>query len=142
MKNNILKPEPEWRSQYRYSVYEHKLISTDNLIYSRSFIVIKNRYGVIVHFTSLHKYVSVYRNSICRPLAASAKTKMYYICAMLNYILIKNYDKFRADHVFQVSKDMLDCFFRDFASERQVNGSYRGRQSIEKCVCEVTTCFC
>jgi integrase len=60
---------------------------------------------------------------------------------MLNYILIKNYDKFRADHVFQVSKDMLDCFFRDFASERQVNGSYRGRQSIEKCVCEVTTFF-
>lgn len=34
--------EKNWRSEYRYAVYEHKLATTDGLVYSRSFIVIKN----------------------------------------------------------------------------------------------------
>jgi integrase len=122
-------------------VYEHQLILPDNLLYSRSFIVLKNYYDVIVHFTCFHKYVGVYENSICRPLTADAKTKMHYVCSMLNYILIDNYETFRSDHVYQVSKEMLDCFFRDFASEKLSNGSYRGRQSIEKCVHAVTEFF-
>ena len=141
MTDIVLKPEPGQRLKYRYSVYEHKLISPDNLLYSRSFIVIKNHYGVIVHFTGFHKYIGVYDNSICRPLAADAKTKMYYVCSMLNYILIANYEKFRTDHVFQINKEMLDCFFRDYASEKLPNGSYRGRQSIEKCVYATTVFF-
>jgi len=141
MTDIVLKLKPGWRLQYRYSVYEHKLISSDNLLYSRSFIVLKNHYDVIVHFTGFHKYIGVYENSVCRPLAADAKTKMHYVCSMLNYILIGNYGKFRADHVFQVSKEMLDYFFRDFASEKLPNGSYRGRQSIEKCVHAITAFF-
>ena len=36
------------RKQYRYAVYEHKLVTEDGLSYIRSFIVLKNRYGMII----------------------------------------------------------------------------------------------
>lgn len=56
---NIIKPErrDKLRTRYRYAVYERKLVREGVLQYSRSFIVPKNQYGVIVHFTELHKQV-------------------------------------------------------------------------------------
>ena len=82
----------ERRTRYRYSVFERKLIFDKTRIYSRSFIVLKNQYDVIVYFTSYHNYVDAYEKGVCIPLASDAKTKMRYICAMLNYILIDNYE--------------------------------------------------
>lgn len=44
------------RRGYRYAVYEHRLVSADGMAYTRSFIVLKNKYGAIVRFTKLHRF--------------------------------------------------------------------------------------
>ena len=143
MSNALLMMNNTARSQYRYSVFEHKLITTDSLVFSRSFIVVKNRYGVIVYFTGLHKYAETVsrRGSICQPMTADNKAKLHYVCSMLNYVLRDNYAKYKADHIFQISKYMLECFFKDYAITKQSNGKYKSSQSVEKCILSITDFF-
>jgi integrase len=130
-----------WRAQYHYAVYEHRLIYDAARAYTRAFIVVKNQYDVIAHFTGLHKYVDAYAKGICVPMTSDGKTKMHYVCAMLNYILIENYEKFSIDHVFAIDKKMLEAFFQDFALAKRNGGGIKGRQAIERCVFAVTGFF-
>jgi uncharacterized protein (DUF2237 family) len=134
------RPE-DWRADYRYAVYEHKLVFDVSRAYTRSFIVVKNKYGVIVHFTCFHNYIDAYAKGVCIPLAIDAKTKLHFVCAMLNYILIENHKTFGIGHVFSIEKDMLDTFFQDYALTKQPNGRYRSNQTVEKCVSAVTGFF-
>jgi hypothetical protein len=131
----------EWRMSYRYGLYSHRLIAANGEVYTRHFIVVKNRFGLIAHFTNLHNYVGVYDNKVFAPLVSDAETKLRYVCMMLNYILIDNYSKYRIDHVFKINRNALECFFRDYAQKPRPDGSYRGKQSIEKCVHAVTMFF-
>lgn len=131
----------EWMCRYRYAVYEHRVLLGGDRAYSRSFIVIKNQYDVIVHFTSMHNYIDAYTEGVCIPMASDAKAKLHYVCSMLNYILIDNYEAFGVGHVFKIQKDMLDTFFRDYASEKQANDNYRSKQSVNSCVTAVTGFF-
>lgn len=126
---------------YRYAVYEHKLVTDDGLSYIRSFIVLKNQYGVIVRFTRLHNYTGAYNGRAVRPLASDAKARMHYICMMLNYILIENYEIYRIDHVFKVTKEMLAAFFTDYALGSKADGRHRGSESVENCIHSVTLFF-
>lgn len=129
------------RRRYKYAVYEHKLVLEGKKSYTRSFIVLKNQYEVIVYFTSFHNYIDSYEKGVCVPLKSDAKTKMHYVCKMLNYVLIDNYEKYKVKHVFDIEKWMLDEFFRDHALEMQANGTYRSSQSVEKCIYTVTNFF-
>ncbi len=138
---SIQRPPDNWRENYHYGLYNHKLITKDGIIYSRPFIVIRNNFGVVVSFTNLHNYACIYENKVFVPITSNAETKLHYICMMLNYVLIKRYDRFLIDHVFKVNREVLECFFRDYAQEKLPNGKYRGEQSIEKCVCAVIAFF-
>jgi len=129
------------RTRYRYAVYVRKLVREGDIPYSRSFIVIKNQYGVIVHFTCFHKYVVTYSDSVYRPIASDIREKLLYVCEMLNHILVGNYENTGAAHVFKINKKMLAEFFQHYALEKLPNESYRSRQSIEKCVTSVTMFF-
>ena len=133
--------EDRLRTRYRYAVYERRLIHDVATAYSRSFIVLKNQYGVIVHFTGFHKYVTTYSDAVYRPLASDIREKLLYVCDMLNYILVDRCEDTGAEHVFQISRDMLERFFRDYALETRSDGTHRSRQSIEKCVSSVTSFF-
>lgn len=133
--------ESDWRKDYRFAVYEHRLVTGDGLSYTRSFIVIKNRYDVIVRFTRLHNFAGAYENRVYRPLASDANARMHYITMMLNHILIDHHEIYRIDHVFNVTKEMLTCFFMDYALTEKHGGGYRGSQSIEKCVYSVALFF-
>ena len=131
----------EWRIRYRYAVYEHKLVFDVTKAYRRAFIVVKNQYDVIVHFTKLHNYVDAYAKGVCVPMASDAKAKMHYVCAMLNYVLIDNYEKFGVGHIFGIEKKMLDAFFQDYALTKQSDGSNKSNQTIEKCALAITEFF-
>lgn len=137
----IPKHPEEWRESYHYGLYNHRLITKDGLTYIRSFIVIRNNFGIIVRFTNLHNYACIYENKVFIPITSDAEARLHYICMMLNYVLIKHYDKFCIDHVFNVNREALECFFRDYALEKQPNGKYRGEQSIERCVYAVVAFF-
>ena len=137
----IPKHPKEWRENYRYGLYAHRLITNDGLVFTRSFIVIRNNFGVIIRFTNLHNYACIYENKVFVPITSDAESRLHYICKMLNYVLISNYDKFRVDHVFKINRDVLECFFRDYALEKLPNGKYRGKQSVERCVYAVTAFY-
>ena len=144
MDSNITKfqtGQADWRQGYRYSLYNHKLITVNGEVYTRPFIVIKNQYDIIVRFTSLHNYAGVFENKVFVPITSDTEAKLRYICMMLNYMLIQNYTEFRIDHIFNISREMLERFFRDYATERLPNGEFRGEQSVEKCVYAVTAFF-
>jgi Phage integrase family. len=126
---------------YRYRVYDHRLISPDGSAYIKPFIVIRNSYGVIVRFTNLHNYANIYENKVFVPITSDAKGKLRYICKMLNYVLIEHYGKFQIKHIFRISREALECFFRDYATEKLPNGEHRGEQSVERCVYAVTEFF-
>lgn len=129
------------RSQYGYSVYEHKLITKDSLVFSRSLIVIKNRFGVIVQFTELHKFVEISKNKITILMTSDNRAKLYYVCSMLNYILNDNYSKFRADHIFQIDINMLNSFFNHYSINKGRSGKHKSSQSVEKCILTITNFF-
>lgn len=138
---SLLKPEEDWRCKYHYGLYDHKLIAANDEVYTRYFIVVKNHFGVIVRFTNLHNFAGIYDGKVFVPITSDAESKLRYICMMLNYILIRHYDDFYIDHIFKISRETLEQFFRDYATEQLPNGSYRGEQSVEKCVYAVTFFF-
>lgn len=124
----------ERRREYRYSVYDYNLMLPDGLLYTRSFIVIKNKLNSIIRFTDLHKYIALFDGRIFVPITANAKKKMQNVCMMLNYILVDNYDVFKIDHVFNITKEALESFFRDYALNKSSRGEYRSQKVIKECV--------
>jgi len=128
-------------SQYRYGVYKHRITAPDGSVCLRSFIVIRNQYGVIVRFTNLHNFAGIYTGKIVVPISADAEKKLYYICKALNHILIENRAEFGIDAVFDITVDALEKFFRDYAEKAMPNGRFRGAQSIGKCVSALTGFF-
>lgn len=131
----------EWRESYHYAVYEHRLSLEDGKAYSRCFVVIKNQYDVIAHFTSLHNYIDAYTQGVCIPITSDGRKKLHHICSMLNYILIEQYETFRIEHIFGIKKEMLEAFFQDYALGKQANGTYRDKQTVNRCVAVVTGFF-
>jgi len=142
MNNLIIMPRMlNWRTKYRYAVYERNIVEREGRIYSRAFIVVKNEYGVIVRFTRLHEFVTNYDGRVFRPITTNVVNKMRYVCMMLNYILLDHYEIYRIDHVFGITRESLECFFMDYALSEKKTGGYRGEESIEKCVSTVSAFF-
>jgi len=141
MSNKINRQDCKIRRDYHYAVYEHKLEYANHLAYIRPFIVLRNQYGVIIRFTVFHNFIGVYEGNVCSPLTSDASTKMLYVYAMLNYILLEHYERFGINHVFEVTKNILNIFFQDYAKEKLSNGTYRSKQSVEKCIFSVVGFF-
>ena len=58
----------------RYGVYTYRTSTEDGLVYARSFIVLKNDYG-IVRFTRLHEFAG-FKNY--KPITSDAEGKLYH----------------------------------------------------------------
>ena len=135
--SNLIEMDPLELNQ-RYAVYSIRNTVENSLIYTRSFIVIKNGYGVIVRFTHFQEYAGVYVNGTYRPLTSNPEAKLYYICDMLNYCLVDHGARFGIRHVFSITKEMLAEYFDHYAMEQLSNGSHHSRQSVERCISTVT----
>ena len=135
--SNLIEMDPLELNQ-RYAVYSIRNTVENSLIYARSFIVIKNGYGVIVRFTHFQEYAGVYVNGTYRPLTSNPEAKLYYICDMLNYCLVDHGAHFGIRHVFSITKEMLAEYFDHYAMEQLSNGSHHSRQSVERCISTVT----
>ena len=129
--------DPPERHQ-RYAVYSLRNSTDDGLIYTRSFIVLKNDYGVIVRFTRLQEYAGVYENKTYRPLSSNPEGKLYYIVNMLNYIIVDHGSKYGVKHIFDITKDMLRDYFNAYGSEPLPDGGHRSAESVEGCIYCVT----
>lgn len=119
----------------RYGVYTFRTATRDGTVYARSFIVIRNGYGVIVRFTRLQDYAG-FKNY--KPITSKAEKKLYYVCGMLNYVLVDHGRRFGIRHVFGITAEMLQEYFDFYASAAKADGVYRSRDSILKCIGAVT----
>lgn len=134
---DLMEMNPPEQDQ-RYAVYSVRNTAEDGLIYTRSFIVIKNGYGVIVRFTRLQEYAGVYVNGTYRPLTSNPEAKLYFICGMLNYCLVDHGARFGIRHVFSITREMLAEYFDHYAMEQLPDGPHHSRQSVERCISTVT----
>jgi len=122
----------------RYAVYSIRNKTEDGLLYTRAFIVIKNGYGVITRFTRLQEFAGVYENHTYKLLTANPEGKLYFIAAMLNYVLVDHGAENGIRHVFDITKPMLTEFFDAYAMEKLPDGSHRGAERVERCISCVT----
>ncbi len=132
----ITSAQPE--QALRYAVYSVQNRMDDGLVFNRSFIVVKNGYNVITHFTRFQEFAGIYAHGTYKPITANPETKLYFICGFLNYVLVDRGRKFGIRHVFDITKEMMESYFSHYALEKQENGNYRGKESVERCVLVVT----
>lgn len=128
--------QPE--DQQRYAVYTVVNRLKDGRIFNRSFIVIKNGYGVIVRFTRFQDYAGIYQKQSYKPLQANPEMKLYFVCSMLNYILVDHGKAFGIRHVFDITKPMLQKFFDAYAMEQMPDGGFHSGETVERCIKVVT----
>lgn len=133
----IFEMNPPEKTQ-RYAVYSIRNKTEDGLLYTRAFIVVKNGYGVITRFTRLQEFAGVYENHTYKPLTANPEGKLYFIVAMLNYVLVDHGAENGIRHVFDITKPMLAEFFDAYAMEKLPDGGHRGAERVERCISCVT----
>lgn len=118
----------------RYGVYSYHGKTPDGISYTRSFIVMKDEDGIIRKFTHLQDYAALYEREIFLPVSANPEAKLYHICAMLNYLLVDHGAEYGIRHVFDITAAMMDAFFSEYALCPKVDGSHRGKASVERCI--------
>lgn len=129
---------PPGERDLRYAVYSFETETPDGIAYTRSFIVLKNDYDVIVRFTRYHEYVAIYDTRTFLPISADPRQKLEYVCRMLNYIIVEMGEAYRIKHVFEITKDMLEDFFEEYAITPKPDGSHRRKDTVERCIIAVT----
>lgn len=132
----ITSAQPE--QALRYAVYSVQNRMDDGLVFTRSFIVVKNGYNVITRFTRFQEFAGIYAHGTYRPITANPETKLYFICGFLNYVLVDMGREFGISHIFGVTKKMMESYFSHYALEKQENGNYRSKESVERCIFVVT----
>ena len=119
---DLMNPEERPEQIQRYGVYTIRTATEDGVVYSRSFIVVRNGYGVISRFTRLQDYAGF---KVYKPISSNAEKKLYYICGMLNYVLVDNGRMLGIRHVFGITAEMLQEYFRN--GEAMTYETYRTR---------------
>lgn len=136
LEKEIQEENPE--KNMRYGVYAVQGVLDTGQAITRSFIVIRNGYGLIVKFTRLEEYVGFYSYKTYKPIGADPGPKLYYITSMLNYLLVDHGAELGIRHIFQITKEMLEQFFYAYALETKADGRHKGQSSIEVCISTVT----
>ena len=111
MKGQLAGGKPE-EEAVRYAVYSYEAATPEGLAYTRSFIVVKDRYGIIIRFTRFQDFAGVYEKGTVFPISSDPKKKLHCICMMLNFILVDHGGDYGIRHVFGITKPMLTEFLR------------------------------
>lgn len=131
---NYLDPE----RMMRYAVFSIRNSLENGISYRRSFIVLKNGYGMIVRFTRLEDYAGIYSGRTYKPLQADPEPKLHFICGMLNYVIIENGKRLGVKHVFDITKPMLEEYFNSYAMTEKSEGGYHKESTVVTCIADVT----
>ena len=122
----------------RYAVYSYDAALPDGTAYTRSFIVVKNRYGVIIRFTRFQDFAGVYEKGTVLPISSDPRKKLHCICRMLNFILIEHGGDYGIRHVFGITRPMLVDFFENYAVTEKDDQGHRQKETVERCIGAVT----
>ena len=108
-------PAREKPEAARYAVYSYEAATETGLAYTRSFIVLKNGYDIIVRFTRFQDFAGIYKAGTVFPISSDPQRKLHCICMMLNYIIVDHGAEYGIRHVFGITKPMLVDFFEAYA---------------------------
>lgn len=128
-------------AEYRFAVYESRMMNVNRELISFRFIVIKSGLNIIESFTGFEQYSGKYTGKKPK-IELRDKHELEYICRALNYLIFSKYNYYKVDKVSQISNKMIFEFFDHYRKTRMVNGRFPGQQSIDKCVNAVTSFFC
>ena len=93
---------------------------------------------MITRFTRLQEFAGVYENHTYKPLTANPEGKLYFIVAMLNYVIVDHGAENGIRQVFDITKPMLAEFFDAYAMEKLTDGGHRSAECVERCISCVT----
>lgn len=80
--------------EMRYGVYSIQGAIDSGQSFTRSFIVLRNGYGMITRFTRLEQFMPFYQYKAYKPIDSDPGSKLYYVTQMLNYVLVDNGEEF------------------------------------------------
>ena len=101
----------------------------------RFFIVLKNRSGIIVQWTLLHRFCEIYQNEIFSPVSANAGAKTGYVIQFLNYLREQRID------LTHVTQEIMQAFFDSYAhTVSDKTKDYRRKETVISCI-EACTAF-
>ena len=131
-------PAREKPEAARYAVYSYEAATETGLAYTRSFIVLKNGYDIIVRFTRFQDFAGIYKAGTVFPISSDPQRKLHCICMMLNYIIVDHGAEYGIRHVFGITKPMLVDFFEAYALSEKDDETHRQKKTVERCISSVT----
>jgi len=127
---------------HRFAVYELPLMTPSNELTAHRMIVIKNSYNLNVAYTGLERFAGPYTGRA--PIIKTRdRHELEYICKALNYILIKQRHVNKVDKVCNITASMIFSYFDNYRTTGKENdpNTFRGQQSVDKCVNAVSSFF-
>lgn len=67
------------KKTWSYGVYSIQSEFDAGRTYTRSFIVIRDQYGLIVRFTNLEMFAGIYKGKTYRPITSDPQKKLHYM---------------------------------------------------------------
>jgi integrase len=123
--------------EFKFAPYAHVLIINMERI-TRYLIVLKKG-DMIVYFTNYDIYLLNLRKIM--PVQFSNRDEIYTICAMLNYVMIENYNDFKCKCISELTYEQIQEYIRRYAMHVGNDGKNRSKQSISKCRDTLTKFF-
>ncbi|WP_333651761.1 hypothetical protein [Lacrimispora sp.] len=119
---------------YKFSVYSHQLIIFNDRLISRQFIVLKDSYGNIVRFTTLHRHIHSNNNKLSKPITDDGNNRFWFVCAFLNFVFIKNFSKYQITSLTDLTIDMVKDFFVNYGTDSENGIVARTEATVNRCV--------
>ncbi len=137
MSNSDLSPTTGLTLRYGV-ITEHMVFRTESgkeIPYDYPFIaIVAGESEVPVMITSFHRFVPLGRKGNVVPLTSDNRSKLYYFTSMLNFVEVEHSDVFSAASVFDITKEMMNSFFQNYALRKNSRGEPVGEATIQGCI--------
>lgn len=116
----------------RYGLYKVACRAESGEFVQRYFIVLRDQYGLIVHWTRLGRFVGLHRE-LLRPISRDNAKQFSFVVQMLNYFLCDDRADHHVDSIADVTKPMLFEYFAAYAhTKSQITENYRSEDTVQE----------
>ena len=117
--------------EYRYVVRTVQIAGKEGKAIPATFIALVDSNDIPHSVTMLQNYLSE-GQTVLNPFTSSARPAAYFFAKMLNYILIEHYTEFQADSILEITKEMMQRYFTDYAEGNDADGTIRTKATVAR----------
>lgn len=132
-KNNNILPLKK-KSTFHFGMYNHKLVIQDSRLVVVKMVVIRDLNKEVVRFTRLHNYLTIGKNKTSVRIDANSGNKGYFVCRMLNYLLVENSMKYKISRIQDITCKHLQDFMYDYSMNHEDDLRYPTQNTLDMCV--------